>query len=305
MIRRPPRSTLFPYTTLFRSFKVIDNPVAAQTEGIGYAREGRGFLKMGSTYSATSESVDVVGDIDYLITAYINTINLSDGAAQIRIEQFNIEGESISSEDLIAYSSGNDWDFQLGNFHTADSAAKIKITLDSTSDTVGNYYFDDIKIKPALNSRTDWHTPQSCRLYPEDDSMSCEYFDDSGIKEKGWWGYCLEHDRYPGSEDACLLWWPVDKVKGDGIEEGAGYTGKQPLYYCVEATPYCDDNQPAIYCSEIAQVVTQAGQNKYWSGRVYEGSNYEVPFADSGDNKYIYWGSSVGTEDIEIGRAHV
>src|SRR3712207_8246439 len=27
MIRRPPRSTLFPYTTLFRSFKKVDAPV--------------------------------------------------------------------------------------------------------------------------------------------------------------------------------------------------------------------------------------------------------------------------------------
>src|SRR3712207_7811836 len=29
MIRRPPRSTLFPYTTLFRSVKVLANPVIA------------------------------------------------------------------------------------------------------------------------------------------------------------------------------------------------------------------------------------------------------------------------------------
>src|SRR3712207_7559349 len=28
MIRRPPRSTLFPYTTLFRSFLIIDFPMA-------------------------------------------------------------------------------------------------------------------------------------------------------------------------------------------------------------------------------------------------------------------------------------
>src|SRR3712207_7244152 len=33
MIRRPPRSTLFPYTTLFRSFEVMKAPVLA----------GRGF----------------------------------------------------------------------------------------------------------------------------------------------------------------------------------------------------------------------------------------------------------------------
>src|SRR2546430_5068606 len=30
MIRRPPRSTLFPYTTLFRSLFVLDNPCPAK-----------------------------------------------------------------------------------------------------------------------------------------------------------------------------------------------------------------------------------------------------------------------------------
>src|SRR2546425_1858112 len=30
MIRRPPRSTLFPYTTLFRSVRAVDAPVAVQ-----------------------------------------------------------------------------------------------------------------------------------------------------------------------------------------------------------------------------------------------------------------------------------
>src|SRR3712207_7040920 len=31
MIRRPPRSTLFPYTTLFRSFRIIHTQVAARS----------------------------------------------------------------------------------------------------------------------------------------------------------------------------------------------------------------------------------------------------------------------------------
>src|SRR3712207_8508027 len=51
MIRRPPRSTLFPYTTLFRSRQPPDRqPVAARTSAApigGRARElrrGRGFL---------------------------------------------------------------------------------------------------------------------------------------------------------------------------------------------------------------------------------------------------------------------
>src|SRR3712207_5143103 len=52
MIRRPPRSTLFPYTTLFRSLSVVDrwgNVVAytltiEQTGGSGITVPGRGFL---------------------------------------------------------------------------------------------------------------------------------------------------------------------------------------------------------------------------------------------------------------------
>src|SRR2546430_8781185 len=43
MIRRPPRSTLFPYTTLFRSrtgraiVAIRDNPIAAQAMGVNSA----------------------------------------------------------------------------------------------------------------------------------------------------------------------------------------------------------------------------------------------------------------------------
>src|SRR5260370_32032142 len=33
MIRRPPRSTLFPYTTLFRSISVYEDPYGRQTIG--------------------------------------------------------------------------------------------------------------------------------------------------------------------------------------------------------------------------------------------------------------------------------
>src|SRR3712207_6846752 len=38
MIRRPPRSTLFPYTTLFRSscFRVGHQPLAVHREGVGW-----------------------------------------------------------------------------------------------------------------------------------------------------------------------------------------------------------------------------------------------------------------------------
>src|SRR5690606_41985101 len=42
MLRRPPRSTLFPYTTLFRSFQDIDPPgIAVQRQGDVAERQDR------------------------------------------------------------------------------------------------------------------------------------------------------------------------------------------------------------------------------------------------------------------------
>lgn len=271
------------------AFKVIDNPYDAQVEGIGYAPEGRNFLKLGTSASATSEFGDVIGDTNYLLTAYINTINLAAGIVKAKVEQFDEGGNSISSTDAISQGSGAEWTFEVGSFTTLSAASRIKITLYSDTSTVGNYYFDDIKLRPALLSRDNWYASQTCRLYPKDDSLSCAYFEDSGIWQEGWWGYCLEYDRAPGSPDACVLWWPVDKVKGDGIEEGAGYTGEMPLYYCLEAAGYCGEEEPKAYCSKVAQVVTSAGQNKFWSGRVYDGTNYEIPFAASASGAYIDW----------------
>ncbi|MCK4540573.1 hypothetical protein KAU09_05510 [Candidatus Parcubacteria bacterium] len=363
-------------------FNVINNPIEAQTEGIGYAPEGRNFLKLGSTYSATSEFIDVEPGIDYILTSYINTINLSEGKAAVKVEQFNNSGNFIAANDnIVMLNSGNKWTYKLGSFTTVANASRIKIILHShnTVSAVGNFYFDDVKIRPALDSKDNLYTPQTCRLYPEDDSLSCNYYEDSGKKKKGWLGYCLEYDHYPGSEDACLLWWPVDKVKGEGVEEGAGYLGKMPVYYCAEAAGLqpleyreridlfdlcladssgetCEFYAPIIsgptppgyviergpnwiecgrrrgyydcnwvpsgtmikavdgvngwyisngsfdtskelengikyydsligklhddlfaYCTKIVQTVNSVGSNKYWAGRVYEGSDHVVP----------------------------
>src|SRR2546427_6958882 len=41
MIRRPPRSTLFPYTTLFRSFRHLEPEVVALARALADARENR------------------------------------------------------------------------------------------------------------------------------------------------------------------------------------------------------------------------------------------------------------------------
>src|SRR2546430_15664241 len=58
MIRRPPRSTLFPYTTLFRSFDrtVIDGVV----RGVGRMTE------LGSAFSTACEKYVIYGSINIL-----------------------------------------------------------------------------------------------------------------------------------------------------------------------------------------------------------------------------------------------
>ena len=103
----------------------------------------------------------------------------------------------------------------------------------------GNVYIDDIKIKPALEiyriGTVSHYVPQTCRLYPQSDSLSCKYIDDAKIKRNGWPGYCLEYDRAPGNPKNCLMWYPLDRIRGDGIEEGAGYADRFPLYYTVKA----------------------------------------------------------------------
>src|SRR2546423_7983718 len=55
MIRRPPRSTLFPYTTLFRSFKTISEPHVGD---VSYFRVYSGSVANGhEVYNATRSAV--------------------------------------------------------------------------------------------------------------------------------------------------------------------------------------------------------------------------------------------------------
>src|SRR3712207_7259634 len=48
MIRRPPRSTLFPYTTLFRSIGLIDSAALINNRGIGFCMQALPFVSSGA-----------------------------------------------------------------------------------------------------------------------------------------------------------------------------------------------------------------------------------------------------------------
>ncbi|MFC1622725.1 cohesin domain-containing protein, partial [Patescibacteria group bacterium] len=117
-----------------------------------------------------------------------------------------------------------------------------------------NNYFeiDNLKIKPVLEVANEQYVNSSCRLYPSNTAIDCDYVDVSGKPYQGWKGFCVEPDPRPNlgndpevqvvlnqNESMCLNWWPVDIIAGEtnifGADEQAGYDGRQPLYYCLES----------------------------------------------------------------------
>ena len=136
---------------------------------------------------------------------------------------------------MVLPSTDGKWRTQALKFTTKPDTKYILIELDAYGQD-GVAYFDNIQLAPVLAIRSNGYAVPSCRLYPEGNSLSCDYGStgNSAIRKKGLLGYCLEYD--PANERNCLLWYPLDKVAADPIEEGVGYNGKFPLYYCLEAT---------------------------------------------------------------------
>ena len=250
-------------------YSVINNPYASQLEGgisgkggIKYPIDGKSILKYSAeqaAYGPVSELIEVEPNTDYVLGYQINTLhfNPKNGkdpvVAVVAVMSGNSSGAGLGNS-ITNY--GLDWSQRVFEFNSKENKT-IKLYLTSGyrpsaqddvaefcspgGRCVGNIFIDNIKLMPALRvipakapDPRNWNIVQSCRLYPQSDSLSCDYFNDSGIREKGWPGYCLEYDRSPGSPKNCILWWPVDKVKGDGIEEGAGYSAKFPVYYSLE-----------------------------------------------------------------------
>ncbi len=236
--------------------RVIDNPLEAEQLSIPYlvkgnrVIDGKKFLQLGSSYSFKSETIEVNPNEEYILTVQINTANLATGRARVKIT--GAEGTVELTQEA---RQSNAWMSYLKSFKTGNTGdITIKLSAEGAEDGgagIGSFYFDNIQIRPALGVRDKtptnlddeefWLSPQSCRLFPKSDSMSCDYIGDSGAQQKGWYGYCLEYDdnRQDGisvNPNACLQWWPVDRVKADGIDEGVGYLGKIPLYYSLEGT---------------------------------------------------------------------
>jgi|GEM_PF-3894113 hypothetical protein len=251
---------------------------------ISEAREGANYLQLNTSYEADSETIDVYSSTKYIISGWINSLDLypysSSTRSGILIQEMNHNGVVTRDtnfncgehadcdpwaydvrnwqawDNLITY-SGRPWGHFYQEIITGPNTGRIKIKLanwseigpdspgiscDTTSQTElggevmcdvgGRSYFDQISIKPFLQVSDDpAFAERRCRLYPQYNSPSCEYVNDSTVYH-GWSGYCLVKD--PENSKICLQWWPIDRIKGDNIDESVGYAGKIPLYYTVE-----------------------------------------------------------------------
>jgi len=78
--------------------------------------------------------------------------------------------------------------------------------------------------------------PNSCRLYPREDSPYCTYVDENNTTYQGWYGYCIEHD--PNNSKYCINWWPVDLLLGesDAFSALPSFMSAigHPGYYCLK-----------------------------------------------------------------------
>ncbi|MCK4744763.1 hypothetical protein KAS41_01755 [Candidatus Parcubacteria bacterium] len=225
-------------------FSIISDPVSAQAQGLEYmSPEGRSFLSVGADYGAVTETISLIGTEEgnrYFVSAWVNTLNLKASNAEIQLREMDAFGNMTRDYHMILSVPRSDyWQFETAPFDVNSSTKRINLRLTAPGSAPdGNFYIDDIRIKPALKvGDTNIYAPQTCRSYPKQDALSCEYFSDAGIKNIGKFGYCLEYDRSPGNPNQCLLWWPIDKLSSEGIEETGrvlGYDGKFPVFYCSD-----------------------------------------------------------------------
>jgi hypothetical protein len=244
-------------------FSVISDPITAQYYGFStdktksadtYPMIGKSFLRYSATTdTASPESgvISVYSGNTYYLSYYLNTFALTGGSAVVKV----VDGSDNTVISSLTQGYNDGWMLKTQKFTAISSS--IRIILTAASNSGGSVYVDDVKIAPVLLARqasdddgvsiADFYDRQTCRLYPKEDSLSCSYYDDTGLFQQGDLGYCLQYDQAPGDPNACLLWWPIDSVKGTGLSSGqsSGYNNRSPLYYCTNL--YGKDNSTRPY----------------------------------------------------------
>lgn len=303
---------------------LLNNSVDEQKEEVARL-SGKIALRLpaGSTDAyAVSETFDVGSDTTYSVSGYINTSKLKSTTVNNNIAGVIVIENAVTATPFKILAVGKDrpWTYVQAFFTTNATTNKIRIKLaDLGSDTLpfvscntscsGTVYFDNIQIQPVLrlqlnglvddmtnlNLVNDIYGSRSCRVFPQSESLACEYSGSDGYQYAGVYGYCLERDPlYP---DYCLNWYPVDDVSSsssDHVGYGFKSTDNYPLYYCLQEKraksciyndardAFVDDTgvlaeTDVTYCNTITRVVNDNRTNKAWYGRTLSGSSYQVP----------------------------
>ena len=214
---------------------IVNSPDKALTD---YPAEGKAYLRVLSSHQISPHSqnytVSVVPNKDYYINYLVNTRGSGLGARIDIYAGSNSNGLPIFTATS---SAPNGWERKVARIPGSQiSTSSIQIYLGATS--VGKsdlyVYFDDIHIEPVLKVSNNNYVAKECRLYPDEDSLSCTSKNSQVIKD-GLVGYCLQHD--PVNKNVCLLWYPIDQISASAksVRSNLGYQGAFPLNYCTEA----------------------------------------------------------------------
>ena len=310
-------------------YSVISDPETAQNFGFyadrkksadTYPMIGKSFLRYNATAPANGQSdnfpessvIYVQAGQDYYLSFYLDTFGLKgsgDPQQPAPAAQINILDSGNKNIASVTQGYQDGWVLKTQKFTATTST--IRLVLGATAFSSGNIYIDDLQITPVLLARDasdytdaslnqsanipDLFDRQTCRLYPREDSLSCSYYDSTGILQKGDNGYCLQYDHAPGDPNACILWWPIDKVKGSGVQSATakGYDQRAPLYYCVglPPRPYLDVTDMTFNVDEMFEmkvngknIIADHGEIGYVNGTVY-GKNVISTMYDNGSCK--------------------
>jgi hypothetical protein len=206
--------------------------------------EGMGYLRLNGHYNALSDFIDVQPGVRYILTAWINTLDLKASDTRYTADaEVYIEG-NIGVVKSTKLDSGQGWQKRVIDFIPNDTEIKLKLqnrvssiwtASDNEDAVVGFSRFDAISIKPVLQANDNPSAPvlvdRTCRSYPDQSSASCSYIQGDNVYQ-GQYGYCLTTD--PQNPKQCLQWLPIDQLEGETADEVSAYTGRRPLYYCIE-----------------------------------------------------------------------
>src|SRR5256886_9096680 len=103
MIRRPPRSTLFPYTTLFRSLDSLAAQTLAGTDGAAYPFWSPDSASVGFFADGKLKRIDIVGGAPQVLTEDRKSTRLNSSHSQISYAVFCLKkkkNESVYENEI-------------------------------------------------------------------------------------------------------------------------------------------------------------------------------------------------------------